>query len=313
MMKHKLLAIILSLLCTMAHAQRNINLVVPFTFGGTADRVALIILPFLKLELAKHNLTPVITYISGGGGLIGAAAVAKSDRPQLLLAPNTLLTASLINSAAASFSVTEDIVILQYIGHVPMLLVVNKNSPWASINDLQKDCQRRPVVYGSAGIGTLTHVSSAMIMQHLGCKTVHVPYKGSGQAHIDLSGNHIEFTTDFVTSIKPHIDAGTFRPLLAVDKNRNRDYPTVHSLGDIDFKEYDLYNWFTLAASANLPAEEIIKLKQILHKVFQNPSLRHQLQLAGYKGIDQPIPPNFLNVELQKMKQILGKISIDAK
>jgi tripartite-type tricarboxylate transporter receptor subunit TctC len=294
-------------------AQRNINFVIPFTPGGTTDRVALLVLPYLKQELNLLGWNPVLTHIPGASGLIGSGLVAKSDRPQLLLAPNTLLTASVLNPSAASFNVQDDLVPLHYIGHVSMLLVVNKSSSWRTIEDLHRDCVRRDITYGSGGVGSLTHISSAMVMNHFKCKSTHVPYKSIGSTHSDLLGNHIDFLTDFVPSTKPHIDTDSYRPLLVVDRARNGQYPGVPSMADIGYKDYDLYNWWTMAVSARLPDEDQERLKQALAKVFQNPVLKQQLEQAGLSGLSQTLPRNFYTIEFVKMQRILQKASIDAK
>jgi tripartite-type tricarboxylate transporter receptor subunit TctC len=267
----------------------------------------------MREELAPYNINPVLSYKPGGGSTLAASMVARSDKLQILMAPNAVVTASIVNASAANYNLETDLVPLEYIGHIPMLLVVNSVSNIHTIQDLQRECRRRPITYGSAGIGSATHISSSIVMETLQCSSTHVPYKGVGPALADLQGRHIDLVTDFVTSVRPYIDAQLFRPLLSVDRVRNTDFPGLPSMTDIGNNDYNFYNWFILAVNSSAPAAEIAQVRDALSRVIQRPDVRTQLKEVGLQGIGKQIPRSFFITEFQKFKKIINRANIDAK
>lgn len=307
---NKLLLLLLLTICPWAQAQRTVDFVIPFAQGGTADRLAIILISHMKIELASYNITPVLSYRPGGGSTLGANSVARADKLQILLAPNAVVTAAIVNPGAANYNLSTDFVPLEYIGHIPMLLVVNSASKIRTIQDLQRECHQRPISYGSAGIGSATHIASDIVMNTLKCKSIHVPYKGVGPAISDLQGQHIEVVTDFITSIRTYIDAATFRPLLSVGKLRYGDLPSMIDIGYID---YDFYNWFILAVNASAPAAEIEQIRQAMHRMIRRQDLHEQLTEAGLRDIAKPISSLFLTAEHAKFKKIINRTSVNAR
>ena len=309
----KLLALVLIFSATVAHAQRNIEFVVPFAQGGTADRLAVSLIGPMREELASYNFNPVLSYRPGGGSTLAASMVARSDKLQILMAPNAVVTASIVNASAANYNLETDFFPLEYLGHIPMLLVVNSASGIHTIQDLQRECRRRSITYGSAGIGSATHISSSIVMETLQCSGTHVPYKGVGPALTDLQGKHIDLVTDFVTSVRPYIDTQLFRPLLSVDRMRNTDFPSLPSMTDIGNNNYDFYNWFVLAINTSSPPAEIAQVREALRRLMQRSDVREQLKDAGLQSIGKQIPRSFLTIEFQKFKKIINRVHVDAR
>lgn len=295
------------MLVTTSALAKPIEFVIPYSPGGTADRIALVMLPFLKRELAEHDLNPMITYRPGSGSIIGSASVAKSssDKLQILLVGNSVVTAPIINPAASSYDITTDFFILDYLGHIPMLLVVNANSPIKNIQDFKKLCQDKNLSYGSSGTGSATHIASAIVTNTLQCDATHIPYKGLGQAIVDLQGNHIDFVSDFTASIRPHIDAGTFRVILSVDKHKYSGYPKIPSMADIGYNDYNFYNWFVIMANANAPIAEMSIVQTALKQLSKNQDLKTQLRDIGLQGSNIRWDQQFLIREHVNFTRIL--------
>jgi tripartite-type tricarboxylate transporter receptor subunit TctC len=310
---NKLFTLLLMFAATLAQAQRNIEFVIPFAQGGTADRLAVLLIGPMKEELAVNGMNPVLSYKPGAGSTLATSMVARSDKLQILMAPNAIVTAAIVNSSAANYNLENDFVPLEYIGHIPMLLVVNANSNIYTIRDLQLECQKRPITYGSAGIGSATHISSSIVLDALQCPGIHVPYKGVGPALADLQGKHIDMVTDFITSVRSHIDAQIFRPILSVDRNRNTDFDRLPTMSSIGNNDYDFYNWFVLAVNSSAPKEEIIQVRRALNKMMSRSDVREQLKDAGLRDIGRSIPNSFLNQEHQKFKKIISRVNIDAR
>lgn len=290
-----------------AMAQKTIDLVVPFAQGGTADKVAITLLPWLKNELALQGIVPVLSYRPGGGSAVAVSSVVRSDRLQILLAPNAIVTSGIINPQAATPSMLQDLVPVTYLGHIPMLMMVNSQSPIKNWQQLQQYCASKPVAYGSAGVGSATHISAALILNFLKCRSTHVPYKGVGPAMSDLLGQHIDIVVDFVSSAKPHIDNQSVRLILSVDRNRWNSMP---GLVDIGYRDFDFYNWFVLAINTSGSTQDQQTVKQAIERVVVYPELRRQLQELGLIGVGSPIGIDFFAVQEQRFRKILSATNV---
>jgi tripartite-type tricarboxylate transporter receptor subunit TctC len=310
-MNKKFLAAFLFFINTFAWAQQNVEFVIPFAQGGTADKLALILLGPLKTELSQVGITPVLTYKPGGGSTLATNYVAKSSQVKIFLAPNAVVTAPIVNRSIATYNVDTDLVPLEFIGHLPMLLVTNSQSDLTTIKELQRQCHQRNITYGSAGIGSATHIASVIALNTLGCPGTHVPYKGVGPALIDLQGNHISIVTDFEASIRPYIDSRIFRPLLSLSRSRNSDFPRVPSMADIGVPNFDFYNWFIIAVNSSAPQDDITKVQAALKRVMLDKDLQRQLHEVGFQGIGTPITKSFLANESTKFEKIINKININ--
>ena len=312
-MKNKIITFLLVCLMNTAFAQRAVEFVIPFPQGGSADRTALILITYMREEFIKSGLTPVLSYRPGAGSILATASVVNSDRLQIFMAPNGVVTSVIVNPTPVTYDIKQDLVPLEYIGHIPALLVVNSKSKFKTIQDIQQECQQRPIVFGSAGVGSITHIASAIVLAHLKCPSTHIPYKGVGPALVDLQGSHIDMVTDFVASVRTHIEANTFRPLLSVGQHKNPDYPNLPSMGDIGYLNYEIDTWFVLAVGAKVPAADIAIVQPILHRMMQRTDLRKQLQENGLHGIGTKMPPNFFVVEHSKFERILKRIELNDK
>lgn len=310
-MRSKFLALVLSLLGTIACAQQSVEFVIPFAQGGTADKLALILLGPLKTEMLQIGMVPVLTYKPGSGSTLATNYVAKSSQVRILLAPNAVVTAPIVNRAASTYNVETELLPLEFVGHLPMLLVTNAQSDLTTIKELQRECHRRNITYGSAGVGSATHIASVLVLNALGCPSTHIPYKGVGPALVDLQGNHISLVTDFEASIRPYIDTKIFRPLLTLSRSRNADFPGVPSMTDIGVPNYDFYNWFIIAVNSSAPQDDITKIQAAVKRVMLDRDLQRQLQEVGFRGVGTPITKSFLANESAKFEKIINKINID--
>ena len=312
-MKNKIIAFLLLFVINTSFAQRVVDFVIPFPPGGSADRTALILMSYMREDFAKVGISPVLSYRPGAGSILATASVANSDHLQIFMAPNGVITSTIVNPTPVNYNIKRDLVPLEYIGHIPALLVVNSKSKFKTIQDLQQECQQRPIVFGSAGVGSITHIVSSIVLVHLKCPSTHIPYKGVGPALVDLQGSHIDMVTDFVASVRPHIEANAFRPLLSVGQHKNADYPNLPSMSDIGYLNYEIDTWFVLAVGSKVPSTDIAMVQQILHRMMQRTDLRKQLQENGLQGVGIKITPSFFATEHSKFERILKRIELNDK
>ena len=300
----------LCLLSNIAWAN-TVELVVPWSPGGTTDKVAQAIFTHAKPEFAKQGLTLTIVYRPGAGGLLGANSVASSPpgNLQILMAGNTMISTAIVSPGIATYDVTKDFVMLGYVGYVPMVTVVNANSGVKNIADWKKACQQRNLSYGTAGNGSNTHISSALVNSTFGCEAVAVPYKGAAPAVADLLGGHIDYLSDYEAGVLPQIKSGKFNAIVILDRKRSVDLPDVPTIVELGNSQYSFYNWFALTGNSTATAEQLAIAKRIFAQVLLSTELNNQLAKVGIRGRQQ-VPDDFLTIERRNFLQILRNANI---
>ena len=173
-----------------ARAPSTVRIVVPFSPGGSNDVIARVIAPLLAKRL---DATVIVENRSGADGTIGADLVARApkDGGTLLLTSASLLTAA-ATQPKLPFDPVASLVPVAMIGNGPMLLAVAAASPWRTPADLINDVRSRPgaVNYGTAGIGSIAHLSTELMTDAAGARATHVHYKGASDALLGLVGDH---------------------------------------------------------------------------------------------------------------------------
>lgn len=305
-------AIFLALCLTAGVSWANVvELVVPWAPGGTTDKVAQVVLTHAKPEFAKYGMTLNIAYKPGAGGMLGANAVAvtPTGNMQILLAGNTMISAPMVNPGVATYDVARDFVMLGYIGHVPMVTVVNSSSGIRTIADLKQACQQRKLSYGTAGVGSNTHISSALVNSMFGCNATAIPYKGAAPAVTDLLGGHIDYLSDYEAGVLPHITSGKFTALVILDRRRSADLTAVPAIAELGHPEYNFYNWFALTANTTADPGQLIIAQRIFAEVLSSSEVGEQLAKAGIRGRQQ-VAKDFLVTERRNFSQILRNANI---
>lgn len=308
---NKLLLSILLVFTNLAQAN-NVDLVVPWSPGGTTDKVAQVILNHAKPEFANYGMTLNIAYRPGAGGLLGAnsVAAAPTGTMQILLAGNTMISTAIVNPTAATYDVAKDFTMLGYIGYVPMVTVVNSSSGIRTVADFKKACQQRKLSYGTAGVGSNTHISSALVTAMFGCvDAVAVPYKGAAPAVTDLLGGHIDYLSDYEAGVLQHIKSGKFNAVVVLDRRRSAELPDVVSITELGHRDYNFYNWFALTANSTADAGQLVIAEKIFAKVLASAEVADQLEKVGIRGRQQ-VAPNFLLAERRNFLQILKNANI---
>lgn len=307
----KLLLLALCAVSFMAHAT-NVELVVPWSPGGTTDKVAQVIVTHAKPEFATHGMTLNLAYRPGAGGLLGANSVASAapGTLQILLAGNTMISTAIVNPGVATYDVAKDFTMLGYIGHVPMVTVVNSSSGIRTAADFKRACQQRKLNYGTAGVGSNTHISSALVTAMFGCADANaVPYKGAAPAVTDLLGGHIDYLSDYEAGVLQHIKGGKFNAVVILDRRRSAELPDVPSIVELGHRDYNFYNWFALTANSSADASQLATAERIFAKVLASAEVTDQLEKVGIRGRQQ-VASNFLVTERRNFLQILKNANI---
>jgi tripartite-type tricarboxylate transporter receptor subunit TctC len=313
--KHALAAILfiglgLALPAVAAFPEKPLRMIVPFPPGGAADLMA----RGMALRLAAELGQPVIIDNRGGaGGAPAAEAVAKATPDGYTLLFGTMGT-QVINPALypkLRYDPSKDFAPISLTHITPRVLVVRSALPVKNIAELIVLAKKQPglLTYGSAGSGSSSHLSGALFESLGKVDMVHVPYKGSAPALMDLLAGRIDMSFDSYTVYEEHIKSGKVRALGVTSKVRMGILPQVPTIAEAGLLDYDVSNWLGLLAPAGTPKDALATLHAALGRAMATPALRQQL-------IDLGIEPTFgrpedfgllIRTELPKWAELVKK------
>ncbi|CAN5749907.1 tripartite tricarboxylate transporter substrate binding protein [soil metagenome] len=253
---------------------KPVRLIVGFAPGGGTDIVARLIAQKLTETLGQSF---VVDNRPGATGMIGAKTVATSP------ADGYTLLFGHVNSQAIAPAISErpqydpdkDFASVAYIGFVANVLVINANSPDKSVADLVARAKASPqgLVFASPGIGSTNHLAGEMLRLQTGAKLVHVPYKGSGPAAVDLMAGLVDMNFDVTASVMPYLKSGRVRALAVTSKERDPQLPDVPTLRELGYKSFDITNWYGVEAPAGTPTAIVNFLNERIEHVLAMPDV----------------------------------------
>ena len=285
MLIRKALAALLAVVAFAASAQdypnRPLRLIVPFAPGGGADIVARIVAGPLAKRLGQ---TIVVENKPGSGGTVGADLVAKAPADGYTLlytTPGPQITNPFL-MAKLPYDAEKDLVPVSEIAIVPSVLVVHKSVPVASVAELIRYAKANPgkLNFASAGVGATSHLAGELFKQAAGVDIVHVPYRGTGAALSDLLSGQVQMAIDSIAVYKPHIDAGTLRPLGVSSLERSPLLPTVPPVAD-ELKGFEGSPVNYLSVRAGTPQPVIDRLNREVNAVLRSAEVKEQLVSNG--------------------------------
>ncbi|HET7155388.1 MAG TPA: tripartite tricarboxylate transporter substrate-binding protein, partial [Hyphomicrobiaceae bacterium] len=215
-----------------SYPSRPVRVVVGQAAGSGSDVLARLIAQWLSDRLGQPF---VVDNRPGAGGNLGAEVVVRSaaDGYTLLLMTSTnVINAALHNNL--NFNVVRDIAAIASVTLTPYALVVNPAFTAKTVPDLIEYAKGHPgkVNMASGGIGSVSHVSGELFRQMTGVNIVHVPYRGSTPAHMDLIGGQVQVMFDAMTSSLEHIKSGKLRVLAVTSTTRSELLPNIPTVGD---------------------------------------------------------------------------------
>jgi tripartite-type tricarboxylate transporter receptor subunit TctC len=277
---------IAALLAPMAQAQpaypsKPITLVVPFPPGGPTDLVARIVAQKMAEQMGQSI---IVENRAGANGNIGSAWVAKAAADGYSVLYNTssiALSPALYHNL--SYDVQRDLAPVGLAATVPLGLVVTPSVPAHNVKELLAYIKANPdkVSYGSAGNGNVTHLGAFLFLQANGLTAVHVPYKGSAPADIDLAGGQVQFMTDTVNSIASLVRDKRLRLLAVTTSKRVGLFPDVPTLAESGMPGFEVSAWQGLMVPANTPQPIVTRLNGELMKALRSPDVLKKLAAQG--------------------------------
>jgi tripartite-type tricarboxylate transporter receptor subunit TctC len=260
------------------YPSRPLQLVVTVPPGGAADFVARIIGAKLSDALGQPV---VISNRGGAGGTIAATSVAKSEPDGYTLLLNTIATHAIGPHLYANlpYDPVKDFSPIMLIATLPLIMTVNADLPARSVDEVIALAKARPgqLSFASAGNGGAPHLAGELFKSLTGTDLLHVPYRGSGPAVVDLVAGRVAIMFDAAPSLLPFITAGKLRPLAAASPARHRLVPDVATFAELGYARMDIALWYGIVAPARTPPAIVQRLNAELVKIVDMPEIRRSL------------------------------------
>lgn len=314
----RLLATVLALAAGAAWAQsypaRPVKVIVAFAPGTTSDIIGRM---FAERLTAAMGQPFVVENRTGAGGTIGAELVAKSPPDgYTLLVSTAALPVSAWVFPNLKYDTAKDFASITVMTHSPLALAANLDFPPRTVGELIAYAKANPgkVSFGSAGVGTSHHLTGEKFKLDTGIDMVHVPYKGSGPAHVDLMGGQIQIMFDNIFALMPHFKSGKLRPLAVSSAKRHPLLPDVPSISEAGVRDFETVAWFGFAAPAGTPREVTARLNTEIVKALAIPEVRQRLIEQGSEivGNSPEAADRFLKSEVERWGVVVRAANIKA-
>ena len=298
-----------------AHAQaypaKPVRVLVGYTAGGATDLAA----RFLAQKVSETLGQPVVVENRpGAGSMLAAEAVARSapDGYTLLVSNVTIAMPSLFKNL--SFDVRKDFVPVSLAGFGQVVLIVHPSLPVKSVKELTALAKRQPgaLNFGSAGVGSFTHLAMALYQSLARIDIVHVPYKGSSQANVGVTTGEAQLVFSSPAAALGLVKQGRLRAIAVSGTTRSSMLPGVPTMQEAGVKGYDATSWYGMLAPAGAPRGALAKLSDESIKALASPDVKQRLLAQGIDpargGTDEFA--GLLRTEIPKWEKVIRAAKI---
>lgn len=290
-MKHAILAlgVIVALAAApQAHAQypdRVVKIVVPVSAGGGADTLARLIAQKLG-ERTKSQF--VVENRTGSGNIVGTRAVTTAEPDgYTLLVTQTGLTISAAINPNLPYDVRRDLTPIVNMALGPNGLAVHPSVPANTLLEFLAYAKANPgkLSYSSAGVGSASHMGMELLKSATGIDMVHVPYRGTGPAMIDLLGGQVQVMMGSLPVMLPEQRTGRIRLLATAERKRSPWTPDLPTVDEMGFAGFESGNWTGLLGPAKLDPKIVAYLNKAVIEILNTPEMKERLSAIGFETI----------------------------
>lgn len=259
---------------------RPITLVVPYAPGGTADALARVLAQHLGTRL---KVSVVVLNKAGASGVIGAASVAQAPADGYTVLYDATPLSINPHLQKLPFDAAKDLQPVALVGVTPMLVVVPKNSPYNTLQELIAAAAKASgkLTFCSGGQGTVQYMGAELFNQGVGIKMLHVPYRAGGLALQAILAGEVDMGFFNLPALSSHIKGGALKPLAITSAKRNPLFPNVPTISEAGVKNYEVYEWNGMFVPSTTPAEIVTRLNTAVREVLAMPEVKARFDALG--------------------------------
>ena len=302
---------------TFPAPNKPIRLIVGFAPGGGTDIVARALAPKIGEILGQ---SVIVETRSGAAGTIAADMVSKStpDGHTLLMGHSNSNAIAPFVLAKVPYNAANDFTPITYVGYVPNILAINPNIPANTVAELVSLAKSKPgqFTYGSSGTGSTQHLAGALFGKISQIEINHIPYKGSGQAIIDLLAGQITMNFDTMPPVLEHIRAGKLRALAISTPKRLDLLSQVPTFSEVGIQGFDVTNWYAIIGPKGMAPEVVAKIDRAVRGAMSEPAIKATLDAQGLQTSGPSTPEAFgifIKAELDKYSKMVKELNIKSE
>lgn len=271
-----------------AYPNKTITLIVPFATGGGTDGTARVLATALSLSIGKPV---VVENRPAAGGVASTAGVANSkpDGYTLLWANTTTMGVAPYLYENVGYDPVKSFQHISRAAMGPMTLVVSPNVPATTLKEFIAYAKSKPgtLNFGSAGIGTVIHLTAEFFKSRTGIDIVHVPYNGNGPALIDVVSGQIHLMFVGTGLVTQFVNTGKLRAIAIASAKRHPAMPNLPTFAESGLPDFEVTEWFGLAAPAGIPKNVLDTLNGAFRKAAASEPVRSSFSGYGYDAVSE--------------------------
>ena len=260
---------------------KPLRYIVPVAVGGGSDLVGRTVTERWGRALKQVF---VVENIGGGGGVLACQATIRAPADGYTLMQGYVATHGTSPATRVlPYDPVRDFTPIGMIGGTPNVLVVNSTLPVKNLKEFLEYVRKNPgrLSYGSAGQGSLTHLTMELFKQQMGSFMVHIPYRGIAPAFNDLIGGQTQAMFPGLAAAMPHIRSGRVRPIAITGQSRHPLLKETPTLDESGFKGFEAQQWYGVVGPAGLPSDVVKTLSDTLTLTLQSPDLADKLSIEA--------------------------------
>ena len=274
---------------SQTYPAKPLRIIVPFAPGGSTDIFARLVAEKLSASLAQPV---VVENRAGASGNIGGEAVAKAapDGYTVLMATTGVMAINHALFRGLPYDAARDLEPVVFIASITNVLAVPLDLPAKNVAELVALAKKDPgkLTFASSGAGSSTHLSAELLKSMAGIDVVHVPFKGSGQALIDVVAGRVSMIIDNMPSALPHIKGGKLRALGVTGSKRSGALPDVPTIAEAGVPGYESLSWSGFALPAGAPREVVQRLNRETNAILGAADMKQKLAEQGADAVGGP-------------------------
>jgi len=285
-----LLLMSFALAAAAAHAQdsypsKTVRLIAAAAPGGNPDVLARMLAAKLTDAFGRAF---VVENLPGAGGVVAAEQVARApaDGHTLMLGDSGALAINVALNPRLTYHPLKDFTLISALVSVPTVLVTNPSLPATSLEDFVKEAKARQLAYGSAGNGSVHHLTMAVFLSRAGAQMLHVPYKGGSALVAAVLTGEVQSGWSGIPNVAGHIRAGKLRVLCISTARRSASLPDVPTAAELGYPGFDIATTIGLQAPAGLPREIVARLQAAVAKALREREVAARMANLGMEPME---------------------------